>query len=91
MLVVPYLRSGDDIQFMSPRIIDRECAEFAEVYNTLECDYNDIRKNYIENGILQSATGKFLQNRTKGKGHGSTSRAFYLRPAFMKQTIVFSL
>lgn len=91
MLVVPYLRSGDDIQFMSPKIIDRECAELAEVYNTLECDYNDIRKNYIENGILQSATGKFLQNRTKGAGHGSTSRAFYLRPAFMKQTILFSL
>ena len=91
MLIVPYYRSGDSIQFMNPKIIDRDFTEFAELYNTIESDYNQIRKNYIDNGILQSKTGTLLQNRTKGSGHGSTSRAFYLRPAFMKQCITLSL
>jgi DNA mismatch repair protein MutH len=90
MLIVPYYRNGDSIRFMNPKIIDRGCAEFADLYNTIESDYNQIRKNYIENGILQSETGTLLQNRTKGAGHGSTSRAFYLRPAFMKMCIPLS-
>ena len=90
MLIVPYYRSGDTIQFMNPKIINRGCTEFAELYSTLESDYNQIRKDYIDSGVLQSATGKLLQNRTKGAGHGSTSRAFYLRPAFMKQCVPLS-
>lgn len=90
MLIVPYYRSGNTIQFMKPKIVDRGCEEFAELYGTLESDYNQIRKNYIDSGVLQSATGKLLQNRTKGAGHGSTSRAFYLRPAFMKQCVPLS-
>jgi len=91
MLVVPYYRNGDKIQFMTPKIIDKKCSEFADLYNTIEMDYNQIRKNYIENGILQSGTGTLLQNRTKGSGHGSISRAFYLRPSFMKRCIPLSL
>lgn len=87
MLLVPYYRNGDNITFMKPKIIDRECAEFVELFNTFESDYNLIRTNYIETNILQSETGTLLQNRTKGTGHGSTSRAFYLRPAFMKQFV----
>jgi hypothetical protein len=91
MLVVPYYRIGDTIRFMAPKLIDRSVADYAEVYTTIESDYNQIRKNYIETGLLQSATGTLLQNRTKGKGHGSTSRAFYLRPEFMKRCIPLSL
>jgi DNA mismatch repair protein MutH len=91
MLIVPYYRNEDTIQFMNPKIIDRGCSEFAELYSTIESDYNEIRRKYIENGTLQSETGKLLQNRTKGAGHGSTSRAYYLRPAFMKQYIPLSL
>jgi len=91
MLIVPYYRTGDIIQFMKPRIIDRESVEFAELYKTLELDYDEIRKGYVENGLLQSKTGKLLQNRPKGAGHGSTSRAFYLRPEFMKKCIPLSL
>jgi hypothetical protein len=87
MLIVPYYRSGDCIQYMNPKIIDKDCTEFATLYNTIETDYEQIRKNYIDNGILQSKTGTLLQNRPKGAGHGSTSRAFYLRQAFMKQCI----
>jgi DNA mismatch repair protein MutH len=87
MLIIPYYRNKDSILFMKAKIIDRECIEFADLYNIIECDYNDIRKNYIENGILQSKNGILLQNRTKGPGHGSTSRAFYFRKEFMKQYI----
>jgi len=32
---------------------------------------------------LTGDTGKYVQARTKGRGHGSTSRAFYARPAFV--------
>lgn len=91
MLVVPYYREGDTIQYMSPRIVDKSSPEFAELYATIESDYNEIRKTYIENGGLHSKTGTLLQNRTKGAGHGSTSRAFYLRPEFMKRCVPLSL
>lgn len=91
MLVVPYYRNGDTIRFMNPRIIDKQCIEFADLYKTLEDDYDRIRKNYIDNRLLESKTGELLQNRTKGAGHGSTSRAFYLRPKFMKLYVPLSL
>jgi len=84
MLVVPYFRNGDNIQFLQSTIVDRHAEEFLDLYTTIENDYNTIRQQYIEHGILHSKTGLILQNRTKGAGHGSTSRAFYLRKAFMK-------
>ena len=91
MLVVPYYREGDTIRFMTPKIIDRALSEFTELYAVLEADYNLIRTNYIASGVLQSETGTLLQNRTKGAGHGSTSRAYYLRPEFMKRCVPLSL
>jgi len=86
VLFVPYYRDGDTIRFMTPKIIHR-CPEFDELYTTLESDYEAIRANYIKNGILQSKLGTLLQTRTKGAGHGSTSRAFYLRTEFMRKCI----
>ena len=91
MMIVPYYRTGDSICYMSPTIIDRSSSDFTEIYNIFEADYNAIRQNFLENGILESNTGTFLQNRTKGPGHGSSSRAFYLRPIFMKKYIPLSL
>jgi hypothetical protein len=85
MLLVPYYRTEDTIQFMAPKIIDGDLVEFADLYKQMETDYTEIRKAYLETGILTSTTGTLLQNRTKGAGHGSTSRAFYLRPEFMKR------
>jgi hypothetical protein len=72
---------------MSPTIID--IVEYTELYSSLESDYNQIRKDYIENGILKSETGVLLQNRTKGP-RNSNSRAFYLRKKFIKQYITIS-
>lgn len=86
-MFVPYYRNGDTIRYMNAKIIDRESSEFAELYSILESDYSLMRKNFIENGVLESKTGTLLQNRTKGAGHGSTSRAFFLRTAFIKQYI----
>ena len=89
MLLVPYYRTGATIRFLTPKIIER--TEFTAIYDILEADYNLIKQSYIETGKLQSRTGTLLQNRTKGAGHGSTSRAFYLRPEFMKQCLELSL
>jgi len=83
MLVVPYYRTDDTIKYMTPKIISEECTE---LYKILESDYIDIQKGYIETDTLSSSTGTLLQNRTKG-AKGSTSRAFYLRTAFMKKYI----
>lgn len=49
-------------------------------------DYEFIRRKLIEQGYksLTGADGKWIQARTKGAGHGSTSRAFYARPALIK-------
>jgi len=87
MLVVPYLREGDCIQYLAAKMIEKDSSEFTTIYQTLESDYNEIRKKFLETGSLASETGILLQNRTKGAGHGSTSRAFYLRPEFMKRCI----
>lgn len=91
VLLVPYYRADDTIQFLTPKLVEKGAAEFAEIYKTLETDYNEIRSMYLENGSLTSRTGALLQNRTKGAGHGSTSRAFYLRPEFMKRCMTLSL
>jgi len=88
MLVVPYSRTGDMIQFLHSRIVTMDSEEFSDVYSTIESDYNLIRTHYLETGSLTSTMGTLLQTRTKGAGHGSTSRAFYLRPAFLRRCIL---
>jgi len=90
MLIVPYYRSEATIRYLQPTVIDKENTLYSELYNTFEADYNKIREHYIEHGVLNSSIGYLLQNRTKGS-KGSTSRAFYLRPAFMKKFISLSL
>lgn len=85
MLVVPYYRTGATVEYMTPKVVSGETC--AELYATLEADYNEIRRQFLETGVLQSKTGTLLQNRTKGAGHGSTSRAFYLRKEFMKRLL----
>ena len=83
MLIIPYSRKGDTIQFTELILMDKDM--FGELYDSLEKDYNLIRKNFMENDILQSKIGELLQTRTKGAGHGTTSRAFYLRPCILKE------
>lgn len=52
-------------------------------------DYEFIRNKLISQGF-QALTGKdgnWIQARTKGAGHGSTSRAFYARKKLIKEII----
>jgi DNA mismatch repair protein MutH len=51
----------------------------------VEADYEAIREIIRLRGFdaLTGDTGKYVQARTKGRGHGSTSRAFYARALFV--------
>jgi DNA mismatch repair protein MutH len=51
----------------------------------VEADYEAIRTIIRTRGFdaLTGDTGKYVQARTKGRGHGSTSRAFYARASFV--------
>lgn len=60
-----------------------------EIYNQIKSDYELVRQTIKEKGFnsLSSEMGVYIQPRTKGPGHGSTSRAFYARKPFLKETI----
>jgi DNA mismatch repair protein MutH len=81
MLCVPYERTGDDIVFYAPTLIDLAMA--TEIRTQLAEDYATIQSHFTTTGELKSSLGNLLQCRPKGPGHGSTKRAFYLRPRFM--------
>lgn len=51
----------------------------------VEADYEAIRAIIRTKGVaeLTGNTGKYVQARTKGRGNGSTSRAFYARALFV--------
>jgi DNA mismatch repair protein MutH len=52
-----------------------------ELYGQIKADYDLVRGAIRTKGFhsLSGAMGVFVQPRTKGAGHGSTSRAFYAR------------
>jgi DNA mismatch repair protein MutH len=51
----------------------------------VEADYEAIREVIRSKGFasLTGDTGRYVQARSKGRGHGSTSRAFYARALFV--------
>ncbi|MDQ3323587.1 MAG: hypothetical protein M3525_14315 [Acidobacteriota bacterium] len=56
------------------------------VFEQVKVDYNLIQETILTKGF-QTLTGKIgvlVQPRTKGAGHGSTSRAFYARKIFCR-------
>jgi DNA mismatch repair protein MutH len=55
------------------------------IYATVKADYNLVRRALRTKGFdaLTGAMGELIQPRTKGPGHGSTSRAFYARTQFV--------
>jgi len=57
----------------------------AKVHAQVRDDYETIRGQIRNHGIdsVTGDLGKLVQARTKGPGHGSTSRAFYARPIFV--------
>jgi DNA mismatch repair protein MutH len=56
-----------------------------EIRKQVVADYESIRAQIRQRGIdsVTGDLGKLVQARTKGPGHGSTSRAFYARPIFV--------
>ena len=63
-----------------------------DIYNTVKADYDLIRNTIVDRGFdhLTGWMGEFIQPRTKGAGHGSTSRAFYARTKFVDRILGLS-
>jgi DNA mismatch repair protein MutH len=55
------------------------------IYKQVKEDYDQIREIVRSKGtqLLTGETGKYVQARTKGRGHGSSSHAFYARALFV--------
>ncbi|MCS7048138.1 MAG: MvaI/BcnI family restriction endonuclease [Verrucomicrobiae bacterium] len=60
-----------------------------DIYKQVRADYEEVRETIRERGFeaLTGAMGVLVQPRTKGPGHGSTSRAFYARIAFVRKIL----
>ncbi len=62
-----------------------------DLYEAVKVDYDLVRDALLDSSrgfdSLTGAMGIYIQPRTKGAGHGSTSRAFYARPKFLKEFI----
>lgn len=66
--------------------------EAPAVYAQVAKDYDEVRRIIQEQGFehLSGRMGVLVQPRTKGPGHGSTSRAFYARTRFVAQILGLS-
>ena len=69
------------------KVANLDFAETDELIKEIKADYDFIRHKLITEGFkaLTGKDGKWIQARTKGAGHGSTSRAFYARTALVKK------
>lgn len=63
------------------KVASLDFAEDDELILEIKADYDFIRNKLITQGFeaLTGKDGKWIQARTKGAGHGSTSRAFYAK------------
>jgi DNA mismatch repair protein MutH len=69
------------------KVTSLDFSEDDELIKEIKADYDFIRKKLIKKGFksLTGSDGKWIQARTKGAGHGSTSRAFYARKELVKK------
>ncbi|MCX8037012.1 MAG: MvaI/BcnI family restriction endonuclease [Candidatus Sumerlaeia bacterium] len=60
-----------------------------QMYEQVKKDYDDVRECIKIHGFeaLTGKMGKVVQPRTKGPGHGSTTRAFYARKGFVARIL----
>ncbi len=65
----------------------------SKLIKEIETDYETIRMKCIKSGFgaLTGKDGKWIQARTKGAGHGSTSRAFYARKSLLREILKFEV
>jgi DNA mismatch repair protein MutH len=59
------------------------------IYEQVKKDYEETRNCILSNGFehLTGRMGVLIQPRTKGRGHGSTNRAFYARTKFVAKML----
>jgi DNA mismatch repair protein MutH len=69
------------------KVVSLDFLETDELIQEIKADYDLIRNKLITQGFeaLTGSDGKWIQARTKGAGHGSTSRAFYARTSLVKK------
>ncbi len=69
------------------KVTSLDFTEDDELIKEIKADYDFIREKLIKHGFesLTGKDGKWIQARTKGRGHGSTSRAFYARTELVKK------
>ncbi len=69
------------------KVTSLDFSETDELIKEIKADYDFIRNKLIKKGFksLTGSDGKWIQARTKGAGHGSTSRAFYARTSLVKK------
>lgn len=69
------------------KVTSLDFSETDELIQEIKTDYDFIRNKLIKKGFksLTGSDGKWIQARTKGAGHGSTSRAFYARTGLVKK------
>lgn len=69
------------------KVTSLDFVETDELILEIKADYDFIRNKLITEGFeaLTGKDGKWIQARTKGAGHGSTSRAFYARTSLVKK------
>lgn len=75
-------------------IVEFDLDEGTPLYEAVKADYDTVRSALLDPqrgfNSLTGSMGVYIQPRTKGAGHGSTSRAFYARPLFLSQFINFN-
>lgn len=83
-------RTVDDPSFIHS-IVEFDLDEGTELYEAVKADYDLVRQTLLDPNqgfnALTGRMGQYIQPRTKGSGHGSTSRAFYARPKFLSRFI----
>ncbi|MDP2789251.1 MAG: MutH/Sau3AI family endonuclease [bacterium] len=69
------------------KVVSLDFLETDELIQEIKADYDFIRNKLKTKGFkaLTGKDGKWIQARTKGTGHGSTSRAFYARTSLVKK------
>jgi len=69
------------------KVTSLDFSEDDELIKEIKADYDFIRNKLITKGFeaLTGVDGKWIQARTKGAGHRSTSRAFYARTSLVRK------
>ncbi|MDE2764932.1 MAG: MutH/Sau3AI family endonuclease, partial [Chloroflexota bacterium] len=89
MVAVARLREDDEESRSTCRLVHAFDLQETALYDAVAEDYHDIQRAIREHGFdnLSGVMGRYIQPRTKGAGHGSTSRAFYARKEFVEYII----